>query len=97
MSNREPAEGTARSGMTADQRRRRARIAAEASWAVTQDRTARTTPGTQSFLRRFEDQVDPNRELSDELRRTLARHARRAYMLQLAERSARERSRRSIQ
>jgi hypothetical protein len=81
--------------MTVEQRRRRARIAAEASWAATRDRTARTAPGTNSFLRRFEKQVDPNHELSDELRQILARHARRAYMLQLAERSVQARSYRS--
>jgi hypothetical protein len=92
MSNPDPNDA-ATGGMTRDQRRRRARIAAELSWAATRDRTARTAPGTNAFLRRFEDQVDPDHELSDDQRQTMARHARRAYMLQLAERSARARRR----
>jgi hypothetical protein len=94
MSNHDPNDPTTK-GMTAAQRRRRARIAAETSWAATRDRTARTAPGTNAFLRRFEDQVDPDHELPDDQRRTMARHARRAYMLQLAERSARSRKRKA--
>ena len=81
-------------GMTPQQRRRRARIAAHASWAATPDRTARTAPGTQAFLRRFERQVDPDGVLPDEVRTAMAQHARTAYMLQLAEKSAAARRRR---
>jgi len=81
--------------MTAAQRRRRARIAAHTSWANTADRTARTSPGTQAFLERFARQVDPDRKLPDEVRAAMAQHARTAYMLQLAEKSAAARRRRS--
>jgi hypothetical protein len=81
--------------MTPQQRRRRARIAAHVSWANTVDRVARTAAGTNAFLSRFERQVDPEGNLSDELRAVLARHARTAYMLQLAERSAAARRRRA--
>ncbi len=77
--------------MTARQRSRRARIAAHASWANTADRAERTAPGTQAFLTRFERQVDPLGVLPIEVRETMARHARKAYMLQLAERSAQAR------
>lgn len=81
--------------MTPQQRSRRARIAAHASWAHTPDRTARTGAGTRAFLARFEAQVDPDGELSPEDRRIRAAHARTAYMLALAERSARARRRAS--
>src|SRR5262249_43968747 len=67
--------------------RRRARIAAHASWANTADRTARTAAGTRAFLDRFERQVDPERVLPDQVRAVMAAHIRTAYMLQLAEKS----------
>ncbi|GAA2637869.1 hypothetical protein GCM10010399_83930 [Dactylosporangium fulvum] len=78
-------------GMTPQQRTRRDRIAAHASWANTADRTSRTAPATSAFLARFERQVDPLGNLPEDVRRTMAEHARKAYMLQLAERSARAR------
>jgi hypothetical protein len=65
-----------------------ARIAAEASWARTPDRSARTRPARDAFLRRFEKEVDPDGTLPPEERRQRAEHAKRAYMLQLAKRSA---------
>jgi hypothetical protein len=80
--------------MTPEQRRRRGRIAAHASWARTADRTARTSPGTKAFLERFEREVDPDGVLPPETREAMARHARIAYMLQLAEKSAAARRRR---
>lgn len=80
--------------MTPEQRRRRARIAAHASWANTTDRTARTSSGTKAFLGRFERQVDPDGALPEDVRAAMAKHARTAYMLQLAERSAAARRRR---
>jgi hypothetical protein len=89
-----PAEETPPSGLTPQQRRRRARIAAHASWAATPDRKARTAAGTQAFLRRFERLVDPEGVLPEEIRTAMAHHARIAYMLQLAEKSAAARRRR---
>lgn len=80
-----------RKGMTPGQRSRRARVAAHTSWARTTDRTARTTPATQAFLARFEQHVDPDGTLPAEERQRRAYHARTAYMLVLAERSARAR------
>lgn len=65
-----------------------ARIAAEASWARTHDRTARTRPAREAFLNRFEKEVDPDGTLPPEERRQRAEHAKRAYMLRLAKRSA---------
>jgi hypothetical protein len=72
--------------MTPERRRRRARIAAHASWANTADRAARTAAATKAF--RFERQVDPDGLLPEDVRAAMAQHARTAYMLQLAERSA---------
>jgi hypothetical protein len=82
--------------LTARQRSRRARIAAHASWANTADRQGRTASATASFLARFEKQVDPLGVLEPEIRKTMAQHARRAYMLQLAERSAKARARAAV-
>lgn len=81
--------------MTAQQRSHRARIAAHASWAKTSDRTARTSRGTKAFLERFERQVDPQGNLPVEIRQQMAKHARTAYMLQLAQRSAQARRQKS--
>ena len=64
----------------------RARIAAEISWSRTADRSARTRPARQAFLKRFERQVDPDGKLSPEERTRRAEHALRAYMLQLRRR-----------
>ena len=65
-----------------------ARIAAEISWARTHDRAARTRPAREAFIRRFEKEVDPDGALPPEERKQRAEHAKRAYMLQLAKRSA---------
>jgi hypothetical protein len=64
------------------------RMAAEISWARTRDRTARTRPARETFLKRFEKLVDPDGTLPPEERRQRAEHAKRAYMLRLAKRSA---------
>jgi hypothetical protein len=64
------------------------RIAAQISWARTHDRAARTRPAREAFIRRFEKEVDPDGTLAPQERRQRAEHAKRAYMLQLAKRSA---------
>jgi hypothetical protein len=64
------------------------RIAAEVSWARTRDRAARTRPAREAFLKRFENEIDPDGSLPPEERRQRAEHAKRAHMLQLARRSA---------
>lgn len=68
-----------------------ARIGAHQSWANTADRTARTAPARHAFLARFEDQVDPRRELPPEERARRAAHARKAYFARLALKSAQAR------
>jgi hypothetical protein len=62
-------------------------IAAEISWSRTIDRSARTRPAREAFLRRFEREVDPDGTLSPDERHRRAEHAKRAYMLQLAKRA----------
>jgi hypothetical protein len=64
-----------------------ARIAAEISWARTSDRSARTRPAREAFLKRFEREVDPDGKLPPEERRRRAEHAKRAYMLRLRKRA----------
>jgi hypothetical protein len=63
-----------------------ARIAAEISWARTQDRSARTRPAREAFLKRFETEVDPDGKLPPDERRRRAEHALRAHMLRLRKR-----------
>lgn len=67
------------------------RIAAEVSWSRTSDRSARTKPGRDAFLSRFERLVDPEGTLPPDERRIRAQHALRAHMLRLAKRSAQAR------
>ena len=62
------------------------RIAAEISWARTYDRSARTRPAREAFLKRFEREVDPDNKLTADERRRRAEHALRAYMLHLRNR-----------
>jgi hypothetical protein len=63
------------------------RIAAEISWSRTYDRSARTRPAREAFMRRLEREVDPDGKLPPDQRRRLADHAMRAYMLRLAKRA----------
>lgn len=60
-----------------------ARLGAETSWARTVDRSARTAPARSAFDRRFLDEVDPDRVLTEEERNRRAEHARKAYFARL--------------
>jgi hypothetical protein len=71
------------------------RIAAEVSWSRTTDRRARTQAARDKFLERFEREVDPDGTLPPDQRRQRAEHAKKAYMLRLAKRSALARKRKS--
>lgn len=68
-----------------------ARLAAHQSWANTANRTARTAPAREAFLTKFEDQVDPRRELTPEERAKRATNARKAHFTRLALKSAQSR------
>ena len=66
-------------------------IGAHESWARTDDRAARTAPARKAALERFERQVDPDGTLEPAERARRAEHARRAYFLRLALKSAQAR------
>lgn len=71
------------------------RIGAHASWAKTEDRPARTAPARRAMLDKFEDEVDPNNELTPAERAKRAESARKAYFTRLALKSAQVRRRRA--
>lgn len=89
-----PTRTPTRIATSPEQRSLAARIAVHASWANTTDRTARTAPGTKAFLDRFERQVDPDGQLPPDERARRAEHARKAYFLGLALKSAKARAKR---
>jgi hypothetical protein len=74
--------------LTPEERSLLAKIGTEASWAKTKDRRKRTAPARSANFQRFRDQVDPNHELTPELRDQLAVHAERAHMLRLSLKAA---------
>lgn len=75
------------SGRSAAQRSLQARLAAHAMHAR-HDASRTTAAGRAAFLRRFEDEVDPDRVLPDAERARRAEHARKAHFTKLALRSA---------
>lgn len=78
--------------LTPAQRKMRASAASLTRWAGEPDRAKATRPALDGFLARFEDQVDPNRELDPETRALLATAARKAHMRKLALRSSKARA-----
>jgi hypothetical protein len=69
----------------------RSSIAANTRWALEPDRSAATAPGRTAFMRRFEDQVDPDRRLDPEERARRVANAKKAYFAALALKSAKAR------
>ena len=65
--------------LTAAQRQTRSRQASYVSWANTKDRAARTQPGRQGLMRKFEREVDPDRTLPPNERALRAEAARKAF------------------
>jgi hypothetical protein len=78
--------------LTPKQRKLRGQYGAYKSWANTADPSARTKPAREAFIRKFEDQVDPDRALDPEERRRRAEAARKAHYKHLAYQSARART-----
>lgn len=70
-----------------------ASIAANTRWAHEPDRARATSAGRAAFDKRFADQVDPERELSDRERARRIANARAAYFQRLALKSAASRRR----
>jgi hypothetical protein len=77
--------------LNAAERKLRARAAAHASWANTSDPSARSQPGRDAFLARFEHEGDPHRELPEPERLRRAEHARKAYFTKLSLKAAQAR------
>jgi hypothetical protein len=76
-------------------RRLRSSIAANERWSREQDRTAATAPGRDAFMRKFYDQVDPDRRLDPAERERRATSARKAHFSRLALASAKARRHRA--
>ena len=85
----------AKTCLAREQRRTRAQIAAHTRWSRTTDRTAATAAARDAQARKLEDQVDPGRELSPELRAKLVENARRAQLIRMAHASARAKTARA--
>ena len=75
-------------GETSAERSMRCRTAALKSWASTEDWTARSMGGVRGAWRKYEDQVDPDRKLSPQMRAKRAEAARRAHMTELSRKAA---------
>lgn len=73
---------------TPEQHRAHARYMALVQWSKTEDWSARTQTAREAFMRRFEDQVDPDRRLPAEQRARMAEAARRAYFVRIGRKSA---------
>ncbi|WP_319454247.1 MULTISPECIES: hypothetical protein [unclassified Mycobacterium] len=81
-------------GLPPSERRIVGQIGAHKSWSQTEDRSARTAPGRQAFLDKFEQQVDPDGILPPAERAKRAEHARKEFFQRLALKSAQARRRR---
>jgi hypothetical protein len=76
---------------TVSERSQIAKIAAHAKWAKSEDRSAATQAARDGMLRKFEDEVDPDRKLLPEERARRAESARRAFYQRIALKSAQAR------
>lgn len=69
--------------MTPEERTLRARLAAHARWKRGENPVAATEQARAGFFARFEDEVDPDRELDPAVRATRAHHALCEHMARL--------------
>ena len=78
--------------MNAEERKFRAKLAAEMSWAKTPDRTARTAAGSRAAEARFEKQArELHPDASDEFIGKVAENLRRAHYARMGLASAAKR------
>ena len=77
--------------MSPAERSLRARTASHTSWANTADRSARARGGVEGALRKLEDQIDPEHQLTPAVRRQRAESLRKARMADLARLSVKAR------
>jgi hypothetical protein len=80
---------------TPSERRLQCIAAVHTRWAFEGDRTAATAPARDAFMRKFEDQVDPDHKLTPQERSTRADSLRKAHFASLARKSAVARRRRN--
>lgn len=81
--------------MTPEQRALNARIAVYSMWAKCPDRVARLQPARDGFEKRFADEVDPERKLTEDERARRIEFAKKAYYTKLAKLSAERRAQRA--
>jgi hypothetical protein len=77
--------------LTPEERQLNGRVGAHIRWANAADRSAETRPARDAFMARFERAVDPRGILPAAERAKRAEHAKRAYFLKLALKSAQAR------
>jgi hypothetical protein len=82
-------------GLTRTERTLRAQIAANDSWARTENRSARTAPARAALDAKFAREIDPNGELAPAELAKRVENARRAYFQRLALKSAKARRRKA--
>jgi hypothetical protein len=75
-------------GLTPGERKLRAQLAANESWAHTEDRAARTAPARRAMLDKFLREVDPDNVLLPAERAKRAENARKAHYQRMAFNSA---------
>lgn len=80
--------------LSPEQRSLRARLAAHVLHSRV-DSKQHTAPARTTFMKRFEDEVDPARVLPESERQRRAEHAKTAYFTALAIKSAKARARRT--
>lgn len=69
--------------MTPEQRRDRARLAAQTRWSKPDARQAQSEAARAAWYRKLEEQVDPDGTMPPHQRDTLVRSAAAAYMARL--------------
>lgn len=74
--------------LTASERRLHGQIGAHKSWARTPDRAARTLPARLALDAKWENQVDPERQLAPAERAKRAQNARKEHYTKMALKSA---------
>lgn len=77
--------------LTPEQRTQRSVIANYTRWSRVTDTTAATAAAREAFLAKFEDEVDPLRELPEGERARKAEYARKAYFARLGFASSKSR------
>lgn len=72
-----------------------AKLASNTRWAQVGDRVAATQPARAALERKFEDQVDPDRQLDPVERAKRVKNAKSAYYTAIARKSAKSRAART--